>query len=132
MIDSDLAEMYGVETKKLVQAVKRNADRFPADFMFQLDNHEVISLGSQIVTSKTGRGGRRYPPYVFTEQEVAMLSSVLNSDRAVTGKHSDNEVFTAEARGSESPQIRTSLNGSTISKRNMMPSSRLFLMRFGN
>src|SRR3990172_6171207 len=83
MLDSDLAELYGVETRALVQAVKRNIGRFPLDFMFQLNNQEVISLRSQIVISKTGRGGRRYLPYVFTEQGVAMLSSVLNSDRAI-------------------------------------------------
>jgi hypothetical protein len=75
--------MYGIETKVLSQAVKRNLSRFPADFMFQLNNQDVTALRSQIVTSKTGRGGRRYPPYVFTEQGVAMLSSVLNSERAV-------------------------------------------------
>ena len=75
MIDSDLAALYDVKTKVLVQAVKRNADRFPSDFMFQLDVAEFESLRSQIVTSK-GRGGRRVPPYAFTEQGVAMLSSV--------------------------------------------------------
>ena len=83
MLDADLAELYGVETKKLIQAVKRNIGRFPGDFMFQLNNQEVAALRSQSVTSKTGRGGRRYMPYVFTEQGVAMLSSVLNSKRAI-------------------------------------------------
>ena len=83
MLDNDLAELYKVETRTLIQAVKRNTKRFPLDFMFQLNNQEVISLRSQIVISKTGRGGRRYLPYVFTEQGVAMLSSVLNSDRAI-------------------------------------------------
>lgn len=83
MLDSDLAELYGVETKVLLQAVKRNLNRFPGDFMFQLNYQEVAALRSQIVTSKTGRGGRRYPPYAFTEQGVAMLSSVLNSERAI-------------------------------------------------
>jgi hypothetical protein len=68
MIDSDLAELYRVKTKVLIQAVKRNVQRFPQDFMFQLNNQEVISLRSQFVTSKSGRGGRRYMPYVFTEQ----------------------------------------------------------------
>jgi hypothetical protein len=68
MLDSDLAELYKVETRTLVQAVKRNINRFPPDFMFQLNYQEVASLRSQIVTSKTGRGGRRYLPYVFTEQ----------------------------------------------------------------
>ena len=82
LLDADLAELYGVSTKVLVQAMKRNLDRFPPDFMFQLTEDEFASLRSQIVTSK-GRGGRRYPPYVFTEHGVAMLSSVLNSERAV-------------------------------------------------
>ncbi len=81
MLDSDLAELYGITTKVLVQAVKRNMKRFPADFMFQLTNQEVANLRSQIVTSSWG--GRRYIPYTFTEQGVAMLSSVLNSDRAI-------------------------------------------------
>jgi hypothetical protein len=67
----------------LIQAVKRNTDRFPSDFMFQLNNQEVMRLRSQIVTSKRGRGGRRYLPYVFTEQGAAMLSTVLKSDRAI-------------------------------------------------
>lgn len=81
MLDADLAELYGVETKVLVQAVKRNKDRFPDDFMFQLTKQEVNNLRSQFVTSSWG--GRRYPPYAFTEQGVAMLSSVLKSKRAV-------------------------------------------------
>ncbi len=83
MLDSDLAELYGVETKVFNQAVKRNPDRFPEDFMFQLTEDETNSLRSQIVTSNAGRGGRRYLPYVFTEQGVAMLSSVLRSEQAV-------------------------------------------------
>jgi phage regulator Rha-like protein len=82
MLDRDLAELYDVETRTLVQAIKRNKQRFPPDFMFQLFKDEFDSLRSQIVISK-GRGGRRYPPYAFTEQGVAMLSSVLNSDRAI-------------------------------------------------
>ena len=73
--------MYGVETKVLVQAVKHNIDRFPEDFMFQLNKDEFKNLRSQIVTSSWD--GRRTPPYVFTEQGVAMLSSVLRSKRAV-------------------------------------------------
>ena len=81
MLDSDLASLYGVETKALTQAVKRNKSRFPEDFMFQLTKEEFISLRSQIVTSN--RGGRRYLPYAFTEHGVAMLSSVLNSERAI-------------------------------------------------
>lgn len=81
MLDADLAELYGVEVRVLVQAVKRNLDRFPEDFMFQLTKEEFSSLRSQIVISSWG--GRRYPPYAFTEQGVAMLSSVLRSKRAV-------------------------------------------------
>jgi hypothetical protein len=83
LLDTDLAELYGVPTKVLVQAVKRNADRFPGDFMFQLDDDEWGALRSQSVTSNTGRGGRRYAPYAFTEQGVAMLSSVLGSAQAI-------------------------------------------------
>jgi hypothetical protein len=82
MLDSDLAFLYDVETRVLVQAVKRNAGRFPSDFMFQLTNEEWDSLRSQNVISK-GRGGRRYAPYVFTEHGALMLSSVLNSETAV-------------------------------------------------
>ena len=82
MLDADLAELYGVETKVLVQAVKRNLDRFPEDFMFQLSQEEFAILRSQIVTSSDW-GGRRYRPYAFTEQGVAMLSSVLRSRRAI-------------------------------------------------
>jgi phage regulator Rha-like protein len=84
MLDSDLAELYGVATKVLLQAVKRNLNRFPEDFMFLLKYQDVAALRSQIVTLKKGRGEhRKYLPYVFTEQGVAMLSSVLNSERAV-------------------------------------------------
>jgi len=83
MLDADLADLYGVETRVLVQAVRRNLDRFPDDFMFQLDRQEFDNLRSQIVTSSSGWGGRRYRPYAFTEQGVAMLSSVLRSRRAV-------------------------------------------------
>jgi ORF6N domain len=83
MLDEDLADLYGVETRVLIQQVKRNAKRFPADFMFQLAKAEAEALRSQIVTSNDGRGGRRYAPYVFTEQGVAMLSGVLRSNRAI-------------------------------------------------
>src|ERR1700761_6858192 len=83
MLDADLAELYGVPTKALVQAVKRNLARFPPDFMFQLSADEFAGLRSQTVTSNEGRGGRRTAPYAFTEQGVAMLSSVLASQRAV-------------------------------------------------
>jgi hypothetical protein len=77
MLDADLARLYAVATKNLNKAVKRNASRFPSDFMFQLSPKELHSLGFQSGTSKPGRGGRRYAPYAFTEQGVAMLSSVL-------------------------------------------------------
>ena len=83
MLDADLAVLYGVPTRVLVQAVKRNLVRFPGDFMFQLRGDEARCLRSRIVISKVGRGGRRYPPYAFTEQGVAMLSSVLHSSRAI-------------------------------------------------
>ena len=88
MLDADLAQLYGVETRAVVQAVKRNGQRFPADFMFQLNADEWKSLRSQTVISNVagpvvGRGGRRTAPYAFTEQGVAMLSSVLSSERAV-------------------------------------------------
>jgi hypothetical protein len=81
MFDADLAALYGVETRALVQAVKRNAERFPQDFMFQLTDKEAEHLRSHFVTSSWG--GRRYNPYAFTEHGVAMLSSVLRSKRAV-------------------------------------------------
>lgn len=87
MVDRDLAELYGVETKVLNQAVKRNSERFPEEFMFQLNNSEFEVLRSQIVTSKNSkiekRGGRQYLPYAFTEQGVAMLSAVLKSEQAI-------------------------------------------------
>jgi len=81
MLDSDLAALYGVTVKRLNEQVKRNTKRFPSDFMFQLNEKELENLRSQIAT--TSWGGRRYIPYVFTEQGVAMLSGVLNSDRAI-------------------------------------------------
>ncbi len=84
LLDSDLANLYGVETKVLNQAVRRNLARFPADFMFRLTKAELEKWRSQFVTSKPGaKMGLRRPPYAFTEQGVAMLSSVLHSDRAV-------------------------------------------------
>jgi hypothetical protein len=81
MIDRDLAGLYGVPNKVFMQAIKRNKERFPSDFMFQLNKKETAILRSQIVTSSWG--GRRYLPYAFTEQGVAMLSSVLHSQRAI-------------------------------------------------
>jgi len=83
MLDSDLAELYQVPTKRVNEAVRRNVGRFPPDFMFQLNEKEVENLRSQNATSSSGHGGRRHPPYAFTEHGVAMLSSVLTSDRAV-------------------------------------------------
>ena len=84
MLDRDLAELYGVKTMVLNQAVKRNFKRFPGDFMFQLDKKEFENWKSQIVISKSDKMGLRKPPLVFIEQGVAMLSSVLNSDRAIS------------------------------------------------
>jgi hypothetical protein len=84
MIDRDLAELYGVETKQLKRQVRRNIDRFPEDFMFELSDEEFQEWRSQFGTSNEGdKMGLRYAPYVFTEQGVAMLSSVLNSERAI-------------------------------------------------
>lgn len=83
MLDSHLAELYEVPTKRLNEQVRRNLQRFPEDFMFQLTDEEADHLRSQIATSNLKRGGRRYNPYVFTEHGVAMLSSVLHSERAI-------------------------------------------------
>ena len=96
MLDEDLADLYGVETKRLVEQVKRNLERFPDDFMFQLDREEAVALRSQIATSNAGSGGRRYAPYVFTEQGVAMLSGVLRSKRAIAV---NIEIMRADLRG---------------------------------
>jgi phage regulator Rha-like protein len=82
MLDSDLAELYGVETKALNRAVKRNQNRFPNDFMFQLTSEEAANLRCQIGTSSSQYGGRRYLPYAFTEHGALMLANVLNSERA--------------------------------------------------
>ena len=97
LLDSDLAELYGVETKVLNQAVKRNSERFPEDFMFQCDSNELASLRSQIVTANyvtTGNHKRRNFPMVFTENGVAMLSSVLNSPNAIQVNISIMRIFT--------------------------------------
>jgi len=83
MLDADLAVLYGVTTKRLNEQVKRNRDRFPADFMFRLTARETAGLRSQIATTKSGRGGRRSPPVAFTEHGAVMLASVLNSPTAV-------------------------------------------------
>ena len=81
MLDVDLAQLYGVSTRRLNEQVRRNKKRFPDDFMYQLTKQEITILRSQFVTSRWG--GRRYLPYVFTQEGVAMLSSVLNSERAI-------------------------------------------------
>jgi phage regulator Rha-like protein len=83
ILDADLAELYGVPVKRLNEQVKRNASRFPADFLFRLTLNERRSLRSQIATSNTGRGGRRYLPYAFTEHGATMAATVLNSKRAI-------------------------------------------------
>ncbi len=83
MLDADLAEMYGVPTKRFNEQIKRNLGRFPADFMFQLTEDEYESLRSQFATSNTGRGGRRYLPYAFTEHGAIMAAAILNSPKAV-------------------------------------------------
>jgi len=95
LLDEDLARMYEVETRALVQAVKRNAKRFPPDFMFQLSREELETLRARLGTPTPGRGGRRYLPHAFTEQGVAMLASVLRSDRAV---HVNIEIVRAFVR----------------------------------
>ena len=94
MIDRDLAELYGVETRTLNQAVKRNLQRFPEDFMFQMTSEELENWKSQIVISNKEKMGIRKPPLVFTEQGVAMLSSVLNSERAILVNMQRIRIFT--------------------------------------
>lgn len=97
MIDSDLARLYGVETKRLKEQVKRNINRFPSDFMFELTKDEAVSLRSQFATSNqdSGRGGNRYSPFAFTENGVAMLSSVLKSETAIEVNIKIMRAFTA-------------------------------------
>lgn len=94
MLDSDLAQLYGVETKSLNRQVRRNLIRFPEDFMFQLTKEEYESLKCQIGTSKVGRGGKQKQPLVFTENGVAMLSSVLRSEQAALVNISIMRIFT--------------------------------------
>jgi hypothetical protein len=94
MLDSDLAGLYEVETKVLNQAVRRNLDRFPEDFMFQLSSKEYQLLKSQIVTSKKGSGGKQKLPLVFTENGLAMLSGILHSERAVAVNIAIMRIFT--------------------------------------
>ncbi len=83
MIDRDLAQLYGVETKRLKEAVRRNINRFPADFMFAMNANELEIWRTQFASSKSDKQGLRYAPYCFTEQGITMLSCVLNSDRAI-------------------------------------------------
>jgi hypothetical protein len=94
MLDSDLAKLYIVETRIINRDVRRNLKRFPSDFMFQLSEEEYITLKSQFGISKNGRGGRRTTPYAFTENGVAMLSSVLNSEHAISINISIMRIFT--------------------------------------
>ena len=104
MLDFDLAEMYGTETKRLKEAVKRNIKRFPSDFMFELTKEEFESLRSQIATSNK-RGGTRYMPYAFTEPGVAMLSSVLNSEVAIEININIMRAFIAVRRMLANPAV---------------------------
>ena len=99
LLDTELAALYGVAPKVLLQAVKRNRRRFPADFMMQMTAKEWVALRSQFVTLKPGRGQhRKYLPYAFTEQGVAMLSSVINSDSAIAVNIPDHARLRAAAR----------------------------------
>lgn len=130
MLDADLAELYGVETRALLQAVSRNQKRFPEDFMFQMAKEEYKLLRSQIVLSKKGRGGRRYLPYVFTEQGVAMLSSVLRSERAVQVNIEIMRAFVRLRRMLASMKIWP--ESSLLWKRNTIPSLESSSRRFAS
>jgi hypothetical protein len=94
MIDRDLAELYGVETKRLKEAIKRNIERFPEDFMFEMSKEEFENWRTQFATSKSDTMGLRYAPFCFTEQGVTMLSCVLNSKRAIEVNIKIIRVFT--------------------------------------
>ncbi len=119
VLDSDLAKLYRVPTKRLNDQVTRNIDRFPEVFMFPLDREEADALRSQIATSKTGRGGRRYLTRVLTEQGVAMVSSVLRSERGCPGKYRHHARVRAsppapgKPRGARSGKSRPRLKTST-------------------
>ncbi len=104
MLDADLARLYGVATKNLNKAVKRNMRRFPQDFMFQLSPDEMRNLRFQIGTSRRGQGGRRYAPYAFTEQGIAMLSSVLRSAPRRTSERRDHAHLRAASRDAGNPR----------------------------
>jgi ORF6N domain-containing protein len=127
MLDYDLAKLYGVRTKILNQAIKRNRRRVPDDFMFQLTYQEVRNLRSQFVTSNKERGGRRYLSFAFTEQGVAMLSSVLNSECAVQVNIEIMRAF-VRLRQLIGP-IKISRAASTNSRRSTTRSSRSSSMR---
>jgi hypothetical protein len=94
MLDRDLADLYGVETKRLKEAVRRNSSRFPSDFMFEMDANEFENWRTQYATSKEDKQGLRYPPFCFTEQGVTMLSCILNSERAIAVNIQIIRVFT--------------------------------------
>lgn len=102
ILDRDLAALYGVTTKRLNEAAKRNAGRFPDDFIFRLTAAEATALRSQFATSNTSRGGRRYLPHVFTEHGAIMAATVLNSEQAV-----DSSIYVVRACASYSPRTRT-------------------------
>lgn len=114
MIDSDLAELYGVETRRLNEQVKRNINRFPIDFMFQLSEQEFYDLKSQIATSSWG--GRRKLPFVFTEHGVLMLSSVLNSEKAINVNIQIMRIF-AKVREMLTDNLNVKLEIEEIKKR---------------
>jgi hypothetical protein len=129
LLDADLAALYGVETKALNRAVKRNWARFPADFMFRLTKAETSGLRCQFGTSKD-RGGRRYVPYAFTEQGVAMLSSVLHSQRAV---RVNIGIMRAFVRLRQMLQTNADLARKlAVLERSATPSSRRFSRPFAN
>lgn len=107
LLDGDLAKLYGVSTGNLIQSVKRNIERFPADFTFQLAENEWATLRSQIVISNSGRGGRRYAPYAFTEQGIAMLSSVLKSPQAIAVNIEIMRTFVKLRAAMQSKNIRS-------------------------
>jgi phage regulator Rha-like protein len=94
MLDRDLAELYGVETKRLKEAVRRNIDRFPADFMFEMTSEELENWRTQFATSNREKMGLRHAPFCFTEQGVTMLACILNSDRAITVNIQIIRIFT--------------------------------------
>lgn len=103
VLDSELAIVFGVETKRLNEAVKRNRDRFPTDWVFQISDQEFDDLRSQKATSNPGAGGRRYAPWAFTEHGVVAAAGVLNSPQAIAVQHMVVEAFVADRRGDRTP-----------------------------